>query len=313
MIKVAITGADTSDSGELIRLLAMHPDVEIISAQAASLQGRSLASVHHGLIGETSLTFSAATDLSKCDVLFVGGNDMTGEELTRLRTDRPDLKIIMLDRIAGVDAERLDIVYGLPEINRKQLVRGATAAVVPASFASMALVSLFPFANSLLLNGDIDINISSPRPILESTDIDDVKDQIRQQLREVQRSFSGTINIRTSESQARRSALMDIEFDCTLSLQQILDLYDIYDDHRFSFVTTSAVGVSEVAGTNKCVISVAKGDYGKCIMRVAADCRLRGGAGEAVHIMNLMCGLHEKTGLNLKAIDFDPVGNEGMA
>ena len=93
---------------------------------------------------------------------------------------------------------------------------------------------------------------------------------------------------------------MDIEFDCTLSLQQMLDLYDIYDDHRFSFVTTSAVGVSEVAGTNKCVISVAKGDYGKCIMRVAADCRLRG-------------GLHEKTGLNLKAIDFDPVGNEGMA
>lgn len=313
MIKVAITGADTSDSGELIRLLAMHPDVEIISAQAASLQGRSLASVHHGLIGETSLTFSATTDFSKCDVLFVGGNDMTGEELTRLRTDRPDLKIIMLDRIAGVDAERLDIVYGLPEINRKQLVRGATAAVVPASFASMALVSLFPFANSLLLNGDIDINISSPRPILESTDIDDVKDQIGQQLREVQRSFSGTINIGTGESQARRSALMDIEFDCTLSLQQMLDLYDIYDDHRFSFVTTSAVGVSEVAGTNKCVIRVAKGDYGKCTMRVAADCRLRGGAGEAVHIMNLMCGLHEKTGLNLKAIDFDPVGNEGMA
>lgn len=313
MIKVAITGADTSDSGELIRLLAMHPDVEIISAQAASLQGRSLASVHHGLIGETSLTFSATTNFSKCDVLFVGGNDMTGEELTRLRTDRPDLKIIMLDRIAGVDAERLDIVYGLPEINRKQLVRGATAAVVPASFASMALVSLFPFANSLLLNGDIDINISSPRPILESTDIDDVKDQIGQQLREVQRSFSGTINIGTGESQARRSALMDIEFDCTLSLQQMLDLYDIYDDHRFSFVTTSVVGVSEVAGTNKCVISVAKGDYGKCTMRVAADCRLRGGAGEAVHIMNLMCGLHEKTGLNLKAIDFDPVGNEGMA
>lgn len=313
MIKVAITGADTSDSGELIRLLAMHPDVEIISAQAASLQGRSLASVHHGLIGETSLTFSATTDFSKCDVLFVGGNDMTGKELTRIRTDRPDLKIIMLNRIAGADAERLGIVYGLPEINRKQLVRGATAAVVPASFASMALVSLFPFANSLLLNGDIDINIYSPRPILESTDIDDVKDQIGQQLREVQRSFSGTINIGTGESQARRSALMDIEFDCTLSLQQMLDLYDIYDDHRFSFVTTSAVGVSEVAGTNKCVISVAKGDYGKCTMRVAADCRLRGGAGEAVHIMNLMCGLHEKTGLNLKAIDFDPVGNEGMA
>lgn len=314
MIKVAITGAGTPDSGELIRLLAMHPDVEIVAARCESLQGKPLTSVHHGLIGETSLTFTPAIDFSKCDVLFVGGDDFSAADLMRLRTDRPDLRIIMLDQPTGLeDPQRFGIVYGLPEINRKLLVRGATAAIVPRSFASMALVALFPFAKSLLLGGDISIGISSPKAILDITDIDKTGREIAGQLAEVQKSFSGSVNIVTGESEARRSAMMDIGFDCGLSLQQMIDLYEVYDDHRFSFVTTTTFGVSEVAGTNKCVIRVSRGESGKCALGVAADCRLRGGAGEAVHIMNLMCGLHEKTGLNLKAIDFDPVGSLGHA
>lgn len=37
---------------------------------------------------------------------------------------------------------------------------------------------------------------------------------------------------------------------------------------------------------------------------VVADCRMRGGAGDAVHIMNLLFGLQEKTGLFLKVHKF---------
>lgn len=39
-------------------------------------------------------------------------------------------------------------------------------------------------------------------------------------------------------------------------------------------------------------------------IHAVADPRMRGGAGEAVHIMNLLCQLHEKTGLALKASRF---------
>ncbi|MDE6392944.1 MAG: hypothetical protein K2L59_06735 [Muribaculaceae bacterium] len=308
MIRVAITGAGTPDSGELIRLLAMHPDVEITAARCEALQGKSLAAIHHGLIGETSLTFTSSADFPKCDVLFVGGDDLPAAELMRLRTDRPELKIIMLNDPELPDPERFGIVYGLPEINRKLLVRGATAAVVPRPFASMALVALFPFAKHLLLGGKIEISVAAPAAILDATDIAKTEREIEKALLSVQSSFTGNVSISTHVSEARRSALMDISFGCPLSLQQMIDLYEIYDDHRFSFVTTSSVGVSEVAGTNKCVVRVSRGDKpGECSIGVAADCRLRGGAGEAVHIMNLMCGLHEKTGLNLKAIDFEPV------
>lgn len=305
MIHVGLLGAGTPMSGELIRILAMHPDVELEAAQARGLEGSALTEVHHGLIGETDLKITSSIDYTKCDVIFIDAPTLPAAELTKLRLSRPDLKIIMLNAPSGFDPEKNGFVYGIPEINRKLLVRGATAATVPAPFASMALVALFPFASNLLLTGDVTIEISAPEAIIAESDAAEVNKEIETALRGVQLSFAGDIDIKVTPSDARRSTLMTLRFDCPLDLEQTLKLYDCYEDHRFSFVTTSKIGVSEVAGTNKCVVSVSKPDAGSVLLETAADCRLRGGAGEAVHIMNLMFGLHEKTGLNLKAIDFE--------
>lgn len=312
MIRVGIIGADTPEGGELIRLLAMHPDVEILGAQAPGLEGTPITHHHHGLIGETDLSFTGSLDYSRLNVLFVCNSLTFGTaEFTQMRIVRPDLKVILLNWPKGLDIESHGIVYGLPEINRKLLVRGATGAVVPTSFASMALVALYPFANHLLLNGDIEIHVSAPRVILEEIDINAVEREIADRLQEAQRSFNGTVKISAEESAARRSSMMSIKFATSLTTGQILQLYEIYDDHNFSFVSQIPVGVSEVAGTNKCVVSVIREESGRAHLQAIADCRLRGGAGEAVHILNLMFGLHERTGLALKAIDFTPVGTTG--
>lgn len=306
MIKVGILGAEKADSGELIRILAMHPDVELKAAQARGLEGQALTSVHHGLIGETDLSFTGSVDYSKIDVLFVVGEGPGEAELKQLRLCRPDLKVILLGN-CNLDYERDNVVYGFPELNRKLLVRGANCAVVPGTFASMALVALLPFAENLLLRGDIDIEISGPQALIEDTDLEATEREIAETLHGVQLSFEGKVNIKATPAKSRRSALMHIGFDGIVDRPQILDLFSRYNDHRFAFVTTSQVGVSEVAGTNKCVVSVDKITDGRVNLTAAADCRLRGGAGEAVHIMNLMCGLHEKTGLHLKAIDYTKI------
>lgn len=307
MIKAAILGADSPDGGELIRLLAMHPDVDIVALQAPGLEGKPVVSRHHGLIGETSAAFTASVDYSRCDVIFVCPGAISCADFMRLRVERPDLKVISLDEIPGVDKERAGIVYGLPEINRKLLVRGASAAVLPMPLASMALVALFPLAKHLLLSGDIKIEADVPKSILDAVDRAALVEEVEKQLREVQQSFAGKVTFDLKVAQSRRSVLMHIDCACPVNLEQLLALYDIYDDHRFSFVTTYPVGVSEVAGTNKCVVSVSKPSPERALLGVAADCRLRGASGEAVHVMNLMFGLHEKTGLALKAIDFNPV------
>lgn len=308
MIKTAILGGGSPDGGELLRILAHHPDVEIIAVQASEpeLDGTKVTSLHHGLIGEITHSFTSTIDLEKCDVLFVCNEDYTYEGILALHNRYPELRIIILHALRGIDPGN-EFVFGLPEINRKQLVRGARLAIAPESLASMALVALFPFAKHLLLNDDIRIGVTAPASIVETTDIDAVKREIREVLSVVQMSFSSEIEFEIKAGETRRSALMEIEFDCQLELQQMLDLYEIYDDHNFAFATTVPIGVSEVAGTNKCIISVARVKEGRAKLTVAADCRLRGAAGEAVHIMNLMTGLHEKTGLALKASDYEPI------
>lgn len=325
MIRASILGADSPLSGELIRILAMHPDVELVEAQARGHEGIPLSDVHHGLIGETSLQFSASVDFSKCDVLFIDAAYADTFELAHMREARPDMKIIFMrcpnnaeilppviddtpdDEEFYPDSapDSTGLAYGLPEMNRKQLVRGATVATLPSPFASMALVALFPFARHLMLRGDIKVVFEAPAAIIAESDLTQIAGEITGLLREVQQSFQGNVEVVTRRSEARRSSLMTVEADLPVNIQQALNLYEIYDDHRFAFVTTARVGVSEVAGTDKCVVMVGRDEHGCASISAVADCRMRGGAGEAVHIMNLMFGLHEKTGLYLKAIDFD--------
>lgn len=309
MIKTVITGADTPEAGELIRILSMHPEVDIIAARAEGMEGRPLASFHHGLIGETSLTFSSNVDIAKCDVLFICEKNPSAAEFTRMRIARPDMKVISLHPIHGVDSDKSGIVYGLPEINRKLLVRGATSAVLPSPFASMALVALYPLALNLLLDGNLNITLQAPADVLEDYSVDEAAGEIERILSETQHSYTGKVSITASEGATRRSSIMDISLGCNLDAEHLMKLYEMYDDHNFAYAVRSTAGASEVAGTNKCVISVGTPSEGTVTLDVAADCRLRGGAGEAVHVMNLMCGLYERVGLALKAIDFNPIGS----
>jgi N-acetyl-gamma-glutamyl-phosphate reductase len=70
MIKIGILGAAGYTGGELIRLLANHPNAEIVFANSESNAGNLVADVHEGLYGETELKFTAETDFDKVDVVF---------------------------------------------------------------------------------------------------------------------------------------------------------------------------------------------------------------------------------------------------
>ena len=324
MIRTPILGGSDLDAGELIRILTGHPDVEIIAVQASGLEGRQISSHHNGLIGERLPSFSASFSPGKCDVIFVCGPAIGADDFARLReTAGADTKIICfnapldsdgracyapLSKSEGVATADTTVgVYALPEINRKQLVRGAANAFLPSAFASMALVALYPLALNMLLKGDIELHFSAPEEIISRTDIREVEEEINGVIAEIQKSYDGRISIRTEKSPTRRSAQMTSVFNCTVNSEHLLEIYEIYDDHNFSFAVDRIPGVSEVAGTDKCIVSVEKPEESTMRLGCVADCRLRGASGEAVHVMNLLCGLHEKTGLALKAIDFTPI------
>ncbi|MDE6633504.1 MAG: hypothetical protein K2K23_10940, partial [Muribaculaceae bacterium] len=268
--------------------------------------GRKVSSVHHGLAGECDLEFSPDINPKNLDVIFIDAHSDVADRF-RMNTDRwPDLRIIDMSHCPSLDFDALDMAYGLPEINRKQLVRGCRRAVVPRSVAAAAIIGLYPLARHLLLKGDIIVEYVCPSDIVTEEKMNMVRQEILYVLGKTQNSFSGDIRLhRLDEEISERGLKVVVEIPCTLDITEVFKLFDdCYDDHNFTFMVASAMPGYEVEGTQKTLVTLQKQKSDRLTVTVIADCRMRGGAGDAVHIMNLLFGLHERTGLYLKAHKF---------
>ena len=61
-IKVGIIGGAGYTGGELIRLLLLHPNVEIIFIHSNSQAGKKIHAVHQDLVGQIKLVFTNSID-----------------------------------------------------------------------------------------------------------------------------------------------------------------------------------------------------------------------------------------------------------
>lgn len=301
MIKVGIAGADNPVAGEILRLCLHHPDVEIISAYAPSYSGRSVSEVHRGFIGEPRLLFSSNFDATALDVAFLMQPVYSDSDWAKLMTDRQQLHLVLFPGTESLaDGLSRTPIYGLSEMNRKPLVRGAREAVVPSPLAVPALIALNPLARHLLLPESVNIKVSGPADVIEAVNVAKARQEVRRELMTAQTSFSGNVAYEAIPSDSSRSMKMEIDLPISVSTEEILKIYDsIYDDHNFTHVITAPVTPEDVESTNRVIISVGRSDNDGIRLTVVADPRMRGGAGEAIHIMNLFLGLHEKTGLDL--------------
>lgn len=238
----------------------------------------------------------------------------------------------------------MDMVYGFPEHNRKALVRGARRASLPSPVAMTVELALFPLAKNMLLRGDITGNVciastenfenaslsatsksGSPLDVALSTRLDPVaplenrpdSDASAREaagiMRQIQPSFGGAIRLNISrDNRMPRGITARIDVSCGTSLGEVRRLFDeAYEDHNFTYVVDRLPSVLDVANTNKCLISLgyppegaAAGAEQKVRVTVVLDNLLKGAAGNAVHCLNLLFGLSERTGLALKASAF---------
>ncbi|MDE6528446.1 MAG: N-acetyl-gamma-glutamyl-phosphate reductase [Muribaculaceae bacterium] len=236
------------------------------------------------------------------------------------------------------------MVYGFPEYNRKALVRGARRASIPSPAAIAVETALFPLAKNLLLNGRINATVSiaatedaagntsaglsqhtSPRyaDISASTRLDPIAPQehrpdgdaiareIETAIRAIQPSFAGNISLRLSrDGSITRGITAVIETPCGVAPNELERLYnDAYSDHNFTYPVNTRPTVADVANTNKCLLHMEYAtapDSGLPLLRITSviDNLLKGAAGTAVHCLNLLFGLSERTGLALKASAF---------
>ena len=323
MINAGIIGGAGYTAGELIRLLIYHPDVELKWVHSASNAGNHISTVHQGLIGEIDMCFTSDIDFDAIDVLFFCTPHGASREFMESHDVPEDLKIIDLSQDYRHRDTAEGFVYGLPELNRKYIVHDCTRVANPGCFATAIQLALLPLAKNLLLNSDINLfaitgstgagvkpsttthyswrndNISIYKPFKHQH-----LQEIRESLSQLQTSFNADINFIPVRGCFSRGIFVTAYMDCPVELEEIKKLYnDYYSDHNFTFVSDTMPDLKDVVNTNKCILHLSKED-GKLIIVSVIDNLLKGAAGQAVHNMNLLFGLHERVGLNLKASAF---------
>ena len=308
MIKIGILNADNPGSGELLRLLINHPEADIVTLYAPMMTGRSVGSVHHGFIGENLVNFTDKINPEELDILFISEQNEISEYVYNNLDKWPELKIIDFSGNNKEAFKNATTEIGLSETNRKSIVRNMNVAHIPTPELIPILITLFPLATYMLINSDITISLSIPSRILKEGNVSMNNSEIlTEAIKSCQPSFASSVSLSFEENKEEtRVITMHAIIDCALTIEEIERIYEqIYDDHNFTFVVHSPITSKEVEGTQKCVISLNKPSSAKLELTTICDGRMRGGAGDAVHILNLFKGLHEKTGLTLKSSSFD--------
>lgn len=320
MIKIGIIGGAGYTAGELLRLLVHHPQAEIVFVNSTSNAGNKLYAVHSGLIGETELEFTNELPLDAIDALFICSAH--GDSRKFLDANTIPSKVKIIDLSTDFRDERNGFVYGLPELNKQRILQ-ANKIANPGCFATVIELALLPLAANGLLTNEVHINAitgstgAGVKPsstshfswrnnnisVYKAFEHQHLK-EITQSITQLQPSFGKAINFIPVRGNFARGIFASVYTDCSLSLEEAKALYkNYYKDAAFTFVTDTNPDLKEVVNTNKCIVYLEKhGD--KLLILSCGDNLLKGASGQAVQNMNLLFGLDEKMGLNLKNIAF---------
>ena len=330
MIKVGILGAAGYTGGELIRLLLNHPEAEIVFANSGSNAGNKVADVHGGLFGETDLEFTDAMPFDEVDVVFFCFGHGKSEEFLKEHSIPAHVKIIDLAQDFRIAASTHDYVYGLPEIHKAEIQKCQHLAN-PGCFATCIQLGLLPLAKAGLLKHDVSVNAitgstgAGQKPTgtthfsWRNNNMSVYKvfthqhlHEIRQSLTELQGELDASIDFIPYRGDFPRGIFCTevVKFDgeegsaTNPTGEQLAQMYkDFYADAAFTHYVDKAVDMKQVVNTNKCLVHVDK--FGnKAVITSTIDNLLKGAVGQAVQNMNLMFGIDEKAGLNLKPSAF---------
>ncbi|MCI6181587.1 MAG: N-acetyl-gamma-glutamyl-phosphate reductase [Prevotella sp.] len=332
MIKIGILGAAGYTGGELIRLLIHHPEAQIVFANSESNAGNYVADIHEGLYGDTDMKFTADMPFDDVDVIFFCFGHGKSEAFIREHHIPQHVRIIDLAqdfRIAGNDSNagfmtpaNHDFVYGLPEINR-ELIANARHVANPGCFATCIQLGLLPAAKLGLINDDVAVNAitgstgAGQKPgatthfswrnnnmsIYKAFTHQHVP-EIRQSLRQVQGYLDAAIDFIPYRGDFARGIFATEVVRTDKPIEEIVEGYkEFYKDAAFTHYVDKNIDMKQVVNTNKALVHCDK--FGnKLLITSCIDNLLKGAVGQAVQNMNIMFGIDEKSGLNLKPSAF---------
>ena len=320
-VRAGIVGGAGYTGGELIRLLIRHPQVELVFIHSRSNAGKPVYKVHEDLIGDTGLVFAGELS-NEVDVLFLCTGHGEARKFLEANEIAEPVKIIDLSndfRLAArssIGSRRF--VYGLPELNREE-IKAAHNIANPGCFATSVQLGLLPLAQAGLLKDVYTTGITgatgagqglSPTSHFSWRDnnIQAYKTlthqhlhEIGQTLQQLQPSGDIELNFVPWRGDFARGIFVSSQLYCERTLEELTALYtEFYATHPFTVFSKTPIFLKQIVNTNKCIIQLEKVGN-QLVVHSASDNLLKGASGQAVQNMNLLFGLEETAGLNLKA------------
>lgn len=332
MVTVGIIGASGYTGAELLRLAALHPDLEVRFATGDSQAGTAVADLYPGLAAAYPGLVYDAWDpalLDGVDAVFLGLPHGASQSLV------PDL----LGRVACVldlgadfrlpDAgtyerwyhdthtapELLDeFVYGLPELHREAL-RGAPAVAVPGCYPTAVTLALAPLVRAGLVATDHVIvdavsGVSGagrpPKPNTTFCTVDE--DVTAYGLLDHRHTSEMEMNLGASVLFTPHLVPMNRGILATcyarpavdgLSSERVLGvLAEAYADEPFVVASERSPSTKATLGSNAAHVTARYDERTGTVLALGAIDNLgKGASGQAVQCLNIALGLDETAGL----------------
>ena len=320
-VNIGIIGGAGYTGGELLRVFLRHPNAHITFVHSASSAGELVSKVHADLVGDTDLKFAATID-QNIDVLFLCVGHGDAKKFLAANEIKAGIKIIDLSQdfrlAATANMGDKQFVYGLPELQREK-IKQANYIANPGCFATAIQLGLLPMASKGLLKDVYTTGITGSTGAgqgLSSTshfswranNIQAYKTLQHQHLHEIGESLASLqgnqnadVNFVPWRGDFTRGIFVTSVVASDLSVEEVYALYEAYyEAHPFTHVSKSNIDLKQVVNTNKCLIHIEK-QGNKIAIHSVIDNLLKGAVGQAVQNMNLIFGLEEATGLQLKA------------
>ena len=337
MIKVGIVGGTGYTGVELLRLLALHPEVKLHAITSRADAGTAVNQMFPSLRGFLDLLFVHPDEahLETCDLVFFAtpnGIAMqqakalldAGVKVIDLAADFRLQDIALWEKWYGMThacpALVANAVYGLPEINREK-IRSAQLVANPGCYPTAVQLGFFPLLEAGAIDtggliADAKSGVSGAGRKAEIATLfaeagDNFKaygvaghrhlPEIRQGLRELAGCDVGLTFVPHLTPMIR-----GIHATLYGRLKRDVDLQALFEKRYQNepFVDVMPPGshpeTRSVRGSNRCRIAVHRPQGGDTVVVLSVvDNLVKGAAGQAVQNMNIMFGFAESTALNI--------------
>jgi N-acetyl-gamma-glutamyl-phosphate reductase len=326
-IRVAVAGASGYAGGELLRLLAGHPEFELVAATAHSQAGAHVAAVHPQLSGlDLTLSATSPAALADADLVFLAlphgqsaalaGQLPAGVKVVDLGADFRLQDGELWRRYYGGEHAGT-WTYGLPELpGQRELIASADRVANTGCYAATVTLALAPLiANGLADPADVVVVAASGTSgagrnakahLLGSEvmgDLSPYKVGAHQHVPEIKQATGATsLSMTPVLAPMPRGILATVTARFAKQGDPRAVLVEAYANEAFVHVLPEGQWphTAATSGSNSCHLqATVDADSGRIVVVSALDNLGKGAAGQAVQCANLMSGLPETTGLSV--------------